>query len=168
MCDPISIGAATAGLSGATEILKFTGQNRAWDDNRHAAGRTYASQFNAAEDQRVQVQAQTSEDTVSNLIEQLNQRGRISASAADLGVDASTATQQLNASEFAAGRTQAITDLNAANQGQAYKTGLVDADLRRQNQIRAVAKGSPVGLAMGLAGSALQGVGAFSLAGGKI
>lgn len=167
MCDPVSIGVATAAVGAASSGLSFAGANRAADDARHGANLTYASTYNATERRRVQQEAQYSEDTVSNIIEATAARGRIAASASSMGLDQASTTQATNAADFAAGRSQSILDLNAQSAAGDIEQARQGANIERTNRLKANPDQSPLVLALGIAKAGLSGAGAYSSAGGK-
>ena len=168
MCDPISIGVATAGVSAASAVYGFVGQAQQAKGARRTAGINYGQDYNEAAARGIQIDARQSELSVDALIKKVAAQGRISASAASLGLADPTVAAQGNAAGFEAGRDLEIENLNTINERAALARGLVGADLERQSRINANKGPSAFELGLGLSRAALKGVNAYSGAGGKL
>jgi hypothetical protein len=121
MCDPVTIAVTTAAVSAASSIMGFEGADAACPtQNANAANATYANSYNALEEQRGQIDAQASENSVSALIDRVKAHGAISASASSMGTGGATSKELANAADFDAGRSLSIENLNS--QGQRLQT----------------------------------------------
>lgn len=167
MCDPVTIAAATFAVSAASSVMGFEGETQRAHLNANAANMQGANTYNALEQQRGQIDAQQSENTVSALIERAKARGAISASASSIGTGGSTATALETAADNQAGRALSIENLNSDNQRLQVRNQIQASDIQRQNKINSVLAPSPLSLVLGLAKAGLQSASAFTSAGGS-
>ena len=166
MCDPSLLAAAQVVPAMVSSVMGFVGQNQAAAANKKAANLSYANTENQLTQKASQVDAQQSENTVQAAISRITSQGRISASASSFGADASGATREANAADFAVGRGLSIENVNSDNQRVAIGGEQDNAFYARQSQINQVLPQSPIQLALGLAKAANAGIGAFAQFGG--
>jgi hypothetical protein len=167
MCDPVTIAVTTAAVSAASSIMGFEGATQQSHQNANAANATYANTYNALEEQRGQIDAQASENSVSALIDRVKAQGAISASASSMGTGGATSKELANAADFDAGRSLSIENLNTQGQRLQVQNQLGAADITRRNKIASMPAPSPLSLVLGLAKAGLQGAGGYEQAGGK-
>ena len=174
MCDPLSIGIATATVGAASSIMGFEGANQASHANANAANLQASNTYNALGEQESQIDAQQSENSVSALIARTQAQGRISASASSFGTGGATTAELSNATDNEAGRSLAIENLNSQSQRLQVQNQMQGAEITRRNKIASVPAGNPLSLVLGIAKAGLQGSsfyastqGRFGAAGGK-
>lgn len=162
MCDPITIGAATAALSIATTTVGYIGQGQAYKANETAANINYARDQDAAGRQQVQLDKKASENSFDTAIAQLQAEGDIAASATDRGLGTSSIVQSLNASMFGIGRQATAESINDRSARQNIAESRTDAQVRRQSQINSLSKPSSLSLVLGIGQGALAGANAYN------
>lgn len=155
------------GLGAISTITNFIGQNQVARANELAANRNFANKTEALNNQNTQLSEQSSEDHVSNAIKSAQQFGRISATAAALGMGQSTLSPYLNAAQGAVGRDMAIEDTNTNAKRQNLVASGTGAELERQSTINSKPRGTALGLALGLGKDALGAANLFGSVGGK-
>ncbi len=160
MCDPISIGAATAALAVGTAVADHVGTNQAYEANRQAANYNYANDLTTLGQKRVELDQQKSENAFDTAIATARENGRIAASAGDQGLGSSSIVQQLNSGMFGIGRQAGAEDLNDRNTRIQLAQETTGADIRRQSQINSKSRSSGVQLALGVGKGVLSGVNA--------
>jgi len=161
LCDPVSLTAMTFATGAAKSVLGFIGQNQAAEANKQAANAAFANTSNSLAEQRVQIDRQQSENTVSAMINAAANRGKVSASASSMGADAATTTQLVNAGNFDVGRALSIADTNSESMRIRNSQDLTDANIKRQSQINQVLPQSPLELALNLSGNAISSAGDY-------
>lgn len=159
MCDPVSMGAASAGMGAVQSVMGFMGQTQAARSNAQAANASYMNTYNSEQQQASQVDRRQSENTVTSMINAAAARGRVSASASSMGADAASTTQMVNAADFDVGRALSIEDVNSEDQRVQIGQQLTNANIERQSQINQVVKPSPFSLITNLGADAIQGAG---------
>jgi hypothetical protein len=160
MCDPVSIGVATAAVAVGGTVASAVGQNKAAGANQTAANMTFASQQDTLRDQAVQIDQESSEKSFDTAITAIQSEGAIAASAGEQGLAPTSITQALNASMFGIGRQASADDVNARNQRAQLTTEAKGNDISRISQIKKVRPMSTVGLALGVGQGILSGVNA--------
>lgn len=143
MCGPLTLAAAST-------VTAFIGQRQAAKANEQAANVTAHNAYNEQQQRNVQIDANQSESTLNNLIAQRATQGRISSSAAALGVDNSTAEGLFQSSDFASGREQSINDLNSQNLRVQSDNNIRGIEIQRISDINRVQKPSAASLILGL------------------
>jgi hypothetical protein len=167
MCDPLSIGIATAALSVGQQVTSYIGTNQASAANQVAANLNFARENEAISRQKVQLDKQASENALDTAITAARARGEITASASDRGLASSSITQQINAAMFGVGRQASIEDINLTSQRRNLLEGRVDADIKRQSQIASMPKAGAVSLILGVGSGLAKGASAYKSAGGQ-
>lgn len=164
---PLIIGGLTAAVGIGTAVASHIGQNKAAKANTAAANENFQARTEALSAQSVEVRNAAAEDSLSNAIDYARESGRISASAADMGLSGVSAFGLQQSSAFEAGRQQSVDDLNLTTQLRQLQRGVTGADIERKSQIASVPKGSATMLALGVAGGALSGASAYKSFGGR-
>lgn len=163
--------AGLANLSGALSaigtITSFVGESQAAAANKKAANQNFAAKTNALNTQNTQLSEQESEDHVSNAIKSAQQYGRISATAASLGMGQSTLSPYLAAAQGNVARGQAIEDINTNSKRQNIQAEQTGAELERQSTINSKPSPSPLNLALGLGKDVFSAGSLFGQLGGK-
>lgn len=161
MCDPISIAGITTAVSAMSSVAGFIGQSQAAKQNKALAQDSFNETANSLSEQRVQINAQASEDAVTANIDRAQSLGRISATMGSLGGDYATTQAAGHAADFAVGRNLSIEQLNTQNKLAQNTDELVGADLQRQAKIASVPPPSPLSLVAGLGKAGLGGYDAY-------
>lgn len=163
--------AGIANLSGAlgavSTITGFIGQTQAAAAAKKAANLNFANKTTALTQENTQLSARESEDHVSAAIKSAQTFGRISASAAAMGLGNSTLSPYLDAAEGSVSRDSAIEDLNTNSKRVELGSEATGARLERDSTIAAHPSPSPVSLALGLGKDAFGAASLFSQLGGK-
>lgn len=167
MCDPMSAAIATTAVSAGSTIMGFQGAKKDAKAQRLAANLNFAQDYNALAARGVQISQQRSEDNVTALIAKITEQGRISASAGALGLADPTVSALSNAAGFSIGRDASIAQLNADLQQQEVARDVQGARLGRDSRVKAAKGPSSLELVLGLGKAGLQGVNAYTSAGGK-
>ncbi len=160
MCDPVSIGVATATLAVGSNLASAAGQNKLSSANAQAANLTYANQHNTLAQEAVQLDQERSEKAFDTAVTSIKSEGEIAASATDQGLSATSITQALNASMFGIGREASVDDINDENQRQQLANQDRGNQINRQAQINRVPKAGLLSTALGVGQGILSGVNA--------
>lgn len=164
MCDPVTIGIATAAIAGLQQVSSYVGQNQMASANRQAANYNYAREREAIGRQDVQLQQENSEAAFDTAITSAGERGKIAVSAAENGLAPSSLVSQLNAGMFGIARQRSAELTNLTNRRVALADSRTDAALRRDSQIASKPKATVASLVIGLGSAAVQGVNAHGTA----
>jgi multidrug efflux pump subunit AcrA (membrane-fusion protein) len=165
VCDPVTIGIATAALAVGGAVMDHVGTNQAYHANELAANLNYAQQSNTLGRKAVELDQAKSEDAADTAIATARAQGEISASASDQGLGAPSVSSALHASMFGIGRQASIADLNDANARAQIAAERQGANLSRQSQIASKSRSSLLQLGLGVGGGILKGVSAGTAAG---
>lgn len=164
MCDPVSIGIATATLGTLSSISEYVGQNQAAKSNQEAANYNFAREREAIGKQGVQLDRENSEAAFDTAITTAGERGRIVASASESGLAPASISQQLNASMFGIGRNRTVEETNFTARRNSLADSRVDAAIKRDSQIASMPRASVASLVIGIGKSALSGANAQNAA----
>lgn len=164
MCDPVTIGIATAAIGVGQAVSSYVGQNQRAAANTKAANMNYAGQVGAINKQDAQLQQEHSEQSFDTALTQLKAKGDIAASAGDMGLSSGSLVSQVNAAMFGVGRQNAVEQTNFDNQRAQLASSKYNAAVARNNQIAQVPKASTASLVLGIGSAALQGDNAYNSA----
>lgn len=167
MCDPVSLGIATAALGVGQSVSAFIGGRQAYAVNKEVANLNYANQRDIIDQKRVQLDQNKSENAVDTAIASVKAQGEVAASAASMGLSSSSIAQALNSDMFGIGRQVEAESVNDQNQRLQLANEQRGAAVEREAQIASKSRPGALDLALSIGSDALKGASAYSTAGGK-
>jgi hypothetical protein len=168
MCDPVSLGVATAALSIGGAVSKFAGERSQAKSTRGAAISNFQATFSALEARSAEVSESQSEGSFDRAIEAASKQGLIAARASDAGLSGSTVGAQIQASGFETGREQSLTARQAELQRRQIAREIENENRAKVSTLNANRGPGLLSLVLGIGQGALSGASAFTGAGGKI
>lgn len=136
----------------AQPIMDFIGGQQQHHEQLVAANLNLAQKFNSTQATGAQLNAQQSEENLTNAIKAAQSSGTIAASASSYGVGTYSLSNLFGSDATAAQRTKAITDTNFAGERLAISEDYHGAVLQRNAEVRAADAAKPglVSLALGI------------------
>lgn len=162
MCDPLTIGIATAALSVGSAVVEHIGTNQMAKATETAANLDYANRVNVINQQAVQLDQEKSARAEDTAIAAAQAEGRIAASAADRGLGYSSISQALHSEMFGLGRQDSIANLNDLNQRAQLANEQQGAAIAREAKIASAPKSGLLNLGLGVGKGVMSGFNAYS------
>lgn len=167
MCDPVSIAVISTSLAVGSQVLQYSGQQKAYDANVTAANMNFANQNQTINTEKAQLDAKLGERHFDEAITQAKSEGQVVNSASASGLAPSSLVHALNASDFGLARTSSVENINDANARQQLMNEQQGARIDWQSQINKVAQPNPLSLILGIGGSVAGGASTYAQLGGK-
>lgn len=157
MCDAISI--AMTALSVVKTVADYQAANDAADAQTKAAEQQYAANMAALEEQQKQINQDAADKQSIRALEAMKERGRLAASAGEMGVTGNSVDKALQESLFNEGTDISMIEANRKN-GVAQNTRNMDAAgvqmVSNINQANA-GRGTLLGAGLGIGGAVVGG-----------
>lgn len=113
MCDAVSI--ALTALSALKTVTDYQASNDAADAQAEAAQRQYADNMAALEEQQNQINQQAADQQSARALEAMKERGRLNATAGEMGVSGNSVDKALQESLFNEGTDISMIEANRRN-----------------------------------------------------
>lgn len=164
MCDPLTLGIATATLAVGQVAMQAIGQNQLADSTRQAANLNYAEASNTAQQKAMQLDQEKSQTAEDTAIATARSQGAIANSASAQGLGAASISSAIHADMFGIGRQQSLADLNDTNARAQLAQEARGAAISRDTAIASAPKASVLGVGVGLGSAVLSGFNSFNTA----
>jgi len=161
MCDPVSLGIATAAMAATQSVASYVGMQQAYSANVEAANLGYANTQNSLMQENRQAGDKFSQQSLDSAIAAAKSQGQIANVESIQGGASSSVIQNINASMFGIGRQTAAEGANYADTREQIMQGNVDSQLKRESQINSVPQANPVSLILGLGSAAASGASTY-------
>lgn len=164
MCDPITIGAATALLGVGQVAMQTIGQNQLAESTRTAANLNYAQASDVTQQKAMQLDQEKSQTAMDTAITTARAQGEIANSASSQGLGKASISSALHAEMFGIGRNQGIADLNDLNARAQLANEMRGAAITRETTIAGAPKASALAVGLGVGSALLGGANSYNTA----
>lgn len=158
MCVPAAaVPLIQAGFAAASTVMAYQGQQRAASAQAEAANSAHNASMMQLEEQRRQVNMQTSQEMSERGRQALMERGRLRAAAAEGGVGGNSISRIFGANEFNYGQDLAMMQVNNRNvmrQSAAEASGIA---AQTQSRLNSIERPSLLNAGLQIAGIGMEG-----------
>lgn len=145
-----------AGLEIASAVMDYSAKNKAFKANQQSALEDYTTVVKDTGAQRVQIGQSAAESVLETALAEARGRAEASLAGASSGLSGSTVRSMIQEQGAAGGRATTIIRANRDNAIEQTDRDLSGARVKTNRQIRSVAKGNPLNLALQIGTSAAK------------